>query len=76
VNKVDAWGLESEGANSGDKPYYCRWSKCDDNGTLQGDYKPIEGRDGVPPFMIQFPMLDPIAWPFENYYERHKIEKH
>ena len=58
-----------------DNPY-CKVYPCDANGTMQGDYKPIEGRKDVPPFMIQFPMLDPIVWPFENYYERHKMEKH
>jgi hypothetical protein len=40
VNRVDVWGLESEGANSGDKPYYCRWS----NVTTTGRCKVITSR--------------------------------
>ena len=75
VNRVDVCGLwslfgadsggaraekSSSGDESGNKPYFCNWAKCDDNGTMQGDYKPIEGREGVPPFMFQLP-LDPIV---------------
>jgi RHS repeat-associated protein len=84
VNRVDAWGLESEGANSGDKPYYCRWSKCDDNGTLQGDYKPIEGDKAALPFLLDFSVpvggkrytiLPSEIDPFREYYERNQKEE-
>jgi RHS repeat-associated protein len=84
VNRTDAWGLESEGANSGDKPYYCRWSKCDDNGTLQGDYKPIEGDKAALPFLLDFSVpvggkrytiLPSEIDPFREYYERNKKEE-
>lgn len=48
VNRVDAWGLEGEKAT----PYFCRWTECDDKGTIQGDYKPIEGRKDSLPFLL------------------------
>ncbi len=68
-------GNTQQGRTGRDDNLYCKVYPCDDNGTMQGDYKPIEGRKDVPPFMIQFPMLDPIVWPFESYHERHKVEK-
>jgi hypothetical protein len=54
VNRVDVWGLEAEDAEKGGKPYYCGLSGgvCDENGTLQGDYKPIDIHEGALPFLI------------------------
>jgi RHS repeat-associated protein len=66
-------GQESPKPRTGrdDNPY-CKDNPCDDNGTMQGDYKPIEGREGVLPFMLQYHFMDPIVWPFMNHYERNK----
>lgn len=67
VNRVDVWGLEGEEADS-KKPYYCWWTECDGKGTMQGDYKPIEGAQGKEPFLLDFsfPLPDILAGPFRN----------
>jgi RHS repeat-associated protein len=68
VNRVDVWGLEAEDAEKGGKPYYCGLSGgvCDENGTLQGDYKPIDIHSGKEPFLLDFsvPLPKTITVPF------------
>ncbi|MDQ7836180.1 MAG: hypothetical protein RDU24_12425 [Humidesulfovibrio sp.] len=49
-----------------DNPY-CKDHPCDDNGTMQGDYKPIETREGGQSFVLDF--FDPIVTPFMWYYD-------
>ena len=83
VNRVDKWGLwslfgadsggesaekSSSGDESGNKPYFCNWAKCDDNGTMQGDYKPIDIHNGAEPFLLDnsFPIPDILAGPFRG----------
>ncbi|PKN07233.1 MAG: hypothetical protein CVU73_13315 [Deltaproteobacteria bacterium HGW-Deltaproteobacteria-8] len=62
VNRVDMWGLESDG----NKPYFCNWAKCDENGTLQGDYMPIGIHKGAEPIITDFsvPIPKAITVPF------------
>ncbi|MDQ7835907.1 MAG: RHS repeat-associated core domain-containing protein, partial [Humidesulfovibrio sp.] len=55
VNRVDVWGLKS----NDDKPYFCNWSKCDETGTLQGDYIPIGVHPGAEPFLTDFSVKVP-----------------
>ena len=64
MNRVDVWGLES----NGNKPYFCNWAKCDENGTLQGDYIPIGVRPGAEPFITDFSVKVPdiLAGPFRS----------
>jgi len=69
VNRVDVWGLESED----NKPYFCNWAKCDENGTLQGDYMPIDIHEGALPFLLQAPDL--TVTPFMRYYEQKQQEQ-
>ena len=76
VNRVDAWGL---------KPYFCKWTKCDEDGTIQGDYQPIEGKKDELPFLLDFsipigekrytilPSLE--VDPFFDYYKNKEATK-
>jgi RHS repeat-associated protein len=61
VNRVDVWGL----ASTDGKPYFCRWAKCDENGTMQGDYKPIDIHPGAEPFLTDFSV--PLSKRFTNW---------
>jgi hypothetical protein len=84
VNRADAWGLEGEETGKRktsreDNPY-CKVYPCDDNGTMQGDYKPIEGDKNALPFLLDFsvpigvkrytiipsPEVDPFVWHYER----------
>ena len=49
-----------------DNPY-CKEYPCDDNGTMQGDYQPIETRKGGRTFVLDW--FDPIVTPFMMYYD-------
>jgi len=67
VNRVDVLGVFSLfgfdfGGESSDrpatdtgsndnKPIFCNWAKCDENGTLQGEYIPIGVHPGAEPFL-------------------------
>ncbi|MDQ7834233.1 MAG: RHS repeat-associated core domain-containing protein [Humidesulfovibrio sp.] len=57
VNRVDVWGLD----DAGNKPYFCNWAKCDENGTLQGDYIPIGVHPGAEPIVTDFSVPLPKA---------------
>ncbi len=61
-------GQENPQARTGrdDNPY-CKVYPCDDNGTMQGDYKPIERSEGGRSFVLDF--FDPIVTPFMWYYD-------
>ena len=82
VNRVDVWGLFSLfgfdfGGDSQDKPStgtgrddnpYCKVHPCDDNGTMQGDYKPIDIHPGAEPFLLDnsFPLPDILTGMFRG----------
>ncbi|MBU1229189.1 MAG: hypothetical protein KKA55_07875 [Proteobacteria bacterium] len=82
VNRVDVWGLAGEEAGNDSKPYFCEWgwAKCDDNGTMQGKYNPIEGDKDTLPFLLDFSvpiggkrytiLPDLVVDPFRAIYER------
>ena len=48
-----------------DNPY-CKVYPCDDNGTMQGDYKPIDIHHGAEPFVLDFsvPLPKAVTVPF------------
>ena len=62
-----------------DNPY-CKVYPCDDNGTMQGDYKPIDIHEGTLPFLLDFSvpiggkrvtiLPSPEVDPFYDYYKR------
>jgi len=54
-----------------DNPY-CKVYPCDENGTMQGEYKPIYGKKS---FLLQLPFLDPIPSIFEYGHENGWFEK-
>ena len=45
--------LPPECAGRADTPY-CKVYPCDDNGTMQGDYKPLDIRPNAEPFVLDF----------------------
>ena len=57
-----------------DNPY-CKEYPCDDNGTMQGDYKPIDIHNGALPFLLQVPLLDPLVGIFHYGYDHGWFEK-
>ena len=51
-----------------DDNLYCKVYPCDGNGTMQGDYKPIDIHPGAEPFVIDFSVKVPdiLAGPFRG----------
>jgi hypothetical protein len=58
-------GKTEQGRTGRDDNPYCKVYPCDDNGTMQGDYKPIEGTKS---FVLQLPW-DPLSYIFHHGYE-------
>jgi hypothetical protein len=60
-------GAENSSTGREDNPY-CKVYPCDEQGTMQGDYKPIDIHPGAEPFMTDFtaPLPDILAGPFRG----------
>jgi hypothetical protein len=57
-------GAEKSSTGREDNPY-CKAYPCDDQGTMQGDYKPIDGHKSV---VLQWlhPLVDSFMVPYEH----------
>ena len=61
-------GNTAQGRTGRDDNPYCKVYPCDDNGTMQGDYKPIDIHHGAEPFVTDFSVKVPdiLAGPFRG----------
>lgn len=59
-------GTTEQSRTARDDNPYCKVYPCDDNGTMQGDYKPIDIHPGAKPFLLDFSV--PVPKSFTDFW--------